>query len=154
MLINGGMVGIAQEKASAPAIVEAFYPGFWGATAIAETLFGLNDNLGGEWLLLLLLKPASSPLLQCLLLLLSAAVCCRLLPPSAAVRCCCLLMSANVCRCLLLSAAAAAATAAAVRLLPATDAPVPRRPVVSCQMNATNQASCRSPSTRSTTPSK
>jgi len=48
VLINGGMVGIEQERESSPAIVEAFYPGFWGATAIAETVFGLNDNLGGK----------------------------------------------------------------------------------------------------------
>jgi beta-glucosidase-like glycosyl hydrolase len=48
VLVNGGMVAIAEEKETAPAIVEAFYPGFWGGSAIAETLFGLNENLGGK----------------------------------------------------------------------------------------------------------
>ena len=48
VLINGGVVGIAQEKESAPAILEAWYPGFWGARAIADTLFGDNHNLGGK----------------------------------------------------------------------------------------------------------
>ena len=47
-LLNGGMVGIEAEKASGAPIIEAFYPGFWGAEAIATTLFGDNENLGGK----------------------------------------------------------------------------------------------------------
>jgi len=47
-LLNGGMVGIAQEKESVPAILEAFYPGFKGGLAIADTLFGDNEHLGGR----------------------------------------------------------------------------------------------------------
>jgi hypothetical protein len=46
--LNGGMLGIAPEKASGAPILEAFYPGFWGADAIAATVFGENDNLGGK----------------------------------------------------------------------------------------------------------
>ena len=48
VLVNGGMVSIKEEKALAPAILETFYPGFYGATAIAETIFGRNDHLGGK----------------------------------------------------------------------------------------------------------
>lgn len=48
VLINGGMVAIAEEKELAPSILETFYPGFFGATAIAETIFGENHNLGGK----------------------------------------------------------------------------------------------------------
>ena len=33
VLINGGMLAIAEEKASVPAIVETFYPGFHGGTS-------------------------------------------------------------------------------------------------------------------------
>lgn len=47
-LLNGGMVDIAVEKASVPAILECFYPGFWGGHAIADTLFGDNEHLGGK----------------------------------------------------------------------------------------------------------
>jgi len=48
VLINGGMVAIEQEKQSVPAILEAGYPGMLGAEAIARTLFGKNDHLGGK----------------------------------------------------------------------------------------------------------
>eukprot|EP00051_Salpingoeca_urceolata_P028265 m.485929 g.485929 ORF g.485929 m.485929 type:complete len:823 (-) comp24071_c0_seq1:75-2543(-) len=48
VLINGGMVAIDSAKESVSAIVEAGYPGFLGATAIASTLFGDNDHLGGK----------------------------------------------------------------------------------------------------------
>ena len=48
VLLNGGMVGLEAEKKAAPAIVEAFYPGFWGGQAIATTIFGDNENLGGK----------------------------------------------------------------------------------------------------------
>jgi hypothetical protein len=50
VLLNGGMVAIAEEKADAniAAIVEAMYPGFLGGVAIAKTLFGENDHLGGK----------------------------------------------------------------------------------------------------------
>ena len=47
-LLNGGMVDIQAEKESVPAIVECFYPGFWGGQAIADTLFGDNLHLGGK----------------------------------------------------------------------------------------------------------
>lgn len=50
VLLNGGMVSIAEEKADANigAIVEALYPGFYGGVAIAQTIFGENDHLGGK----------------------------------------------------------------------------------------------------------
>ena len=48
VLINGGMVAIAQEKASNAAILSAGYPGFLGGSVIAETLFGNNPSLGGK----------------------------------------------------------------------------------------------------------
>ena len=48
VLINGGMVAVANETLAAPAVLEAFYPGLYGAEAIAATLFGLNENLGGK----------------------------------------------------------------------------------------------------------
>ena len=48
VLINGGMVAIAEEKESAPAILETFYPGFFGSDAIASTIFGENEHLGGK----------------------------------------------------------------------------------------------------------
>ena len=48
VLVNGGMVGIEEEKKLAPSILETFYPGFWGADAIAATIFGQNENLGGK----------------------------------------------------------------------------------------------------------
>jgi len=50
VLVNGGMVAIEEEaKAEGPlAILEAFYPGMMGADAIATTIFGENDHLGGK----------------------------------------------------------------------------------------------------------
>jgi len=48
VLLNGGMVSIEAEKASVPAIIEAGYPGVLGAEAIARTIFGQNDHLGGK----------------------------------------------------------------------------------------------------------
>ena len=48
VLINGGMVAIAQELASNAAILSAGYPGILGAEVIADTLFGNNQNLGGK----------------------------------------------------------------------------------------------------------
>jgi beta-D-xylosidase 4 len=49
-LVHGGSLDTSREKADAriAAIVDAFYPGFLGADAMAATLFGLNDNLGGK----------------------------------------------------------------------------------------------------------
>jgi hypothetical protein len=46
VLLNGGM--LALPGSTAPAILEAGYPGFFGARAIAQTLFGDNDHLGGK----------------------------------------------------------------------------------------------------------
>jgi len=48
VLLNGGMVGIDKEKTTVPAIIEAGYPGAVGAEAIARTIFGQNDHLGGK----------------------------------------------------------------------------------------------------------
>ena len=50
VLVNGGMVDITPEKnnANIGAIMEAGYPGMRGAEAIAMTLFGDNDHLGGK----------------------------------------------------------------------------------------------------------
>lgn len=48
VLLNGGMVAIAPEIASVPAIVAAGYPGVFGGTAIARTLYGENTHLGGK----------------------------------------------------------------------------------------------------------
>jgi beta-D-xylosidase 4 len=48
VLINGGAVDCSPEKATVPGILEAFYPGVLGAQAIAESLFGVNDHLGGK----------------------------------------------------------------------------------------------------------
>ena len=48
VLVNGGMVAIEEEKKMAPSILETFYPGFWGASAIADTIFEMNDHLGGK----------------------------------------------------------------------------------------------------------
>jgi len=48
VLLNGGMLDISAEKATVGAMVEAGYPGFWGSFAIADTLFGGNDHLGGK----------------------------------------------------------------------------------------------------------
>ena len=47
VLINGGMVAIDDLKAQDHiAIVEAFYPGFYGADALAETVFGFSNRWG------------------------------------------------------------------------------------------------------------
>ncbi|EGD72666.1 hypothetical protein PTSG_04397 [Salpingoeca rosetta] len=48
VLINGGMLAIEQEKKQLPAIIEAGYPGFYGGAAIAKTIFGDNNHLGGK----------------------------------------------------------------------------------------------------------
>jgi len=48
VLVNGGMVNIAPEKESAPALLSTGYLGFHGATVIADTIFGDNENLGGK----------------------------------------------------------------------------------------------------------
>ena len=42
VLVNGGPVDIQWIKDNVPAVLEAFYPGQMGATAIVNTLFGLN----------------------------------------------------------------------------------------------------------------
>jgi len=47
VLINGGAIAIESLKANAPAIVEAFYPGYWGGVAIADVIFG-DYNPGGK----------------------------------------------------------------------------------------------------------
>ena len=49
-LVHGGSLDTSQELAlpAITGIVDAFYPGFDGADAMAQTLFGLNDNLGGK----------------------------------------------------------------------------------------------------------
>ena len=48
VLINGGMVSLGDVIPGASGIIEAFYPGYWGANAIATTLFGENAHLGGK----------------------------------------------------------------------------------------------------------
>ena len=40
IIFNGGAIGLDTLKTDASAIVEAFYPGIFGARAIAELLFG------------------------------------------------------------------------------------------------------------------
>ena len=47
VLVNGGMVAIAEEKETVNAILETGYPGIRGSEAIARTIFGDNDHLGG-----------------------------------------------------------------------------------------------------------
>ncbi len=47
VMINGGIISIDDLKESAPAILEAFMPGQWGAGAVAETIFG-DANPGGK----------------------------------------------------------------------------------------------------------
>lgn len=50
VLIHGGAVDTTAERDSAGigAMIDAFYPGFVGSNAIATTLFGENDYLGGK----------------------------------------------------------------------------------------------------------
>ena len=48
VLLNAGPLAIAPEMVSVDAIIEAGYPGIFGAKAIAETIFGLNSHLGGK----------------------------------------------------------------------------------------------------------
>jgi len=47
VLLNGGAVGLDWVKANVNGIVDAFYPGKWGASAIADVLFG-DYNPGGK----------------------------------------------------------------------------------------------------------
>ena len=47
VLINGGIIAIDWISEHSPAIIEAWYPGFFGATAIATTVFG-DYNPGGK----------------------------------------------------------------------------------------------------------
>ena len=47
VLINGGIIAVDWIVANSPAIIEAFYPGFYGASAIADTIFG-DYNPGGK----------------------------------------------------------------------------------------------------------
>ena len=47
VLVNGGAISIDGLKDKAAAILEAFMPGVHGGTAIAETLWGMN-NPGGK----------------------------------------------------------------------------------------------------------
>jgi len=47
VLINGGIVAIDSLKPVAPAIIEAFYPGYWGGVALANVIFG-DYNPGGK----------------------------------------------------------------------------------------------------------
>ena len=50
VLVHGGSLDTAAERDSAAigAVVDAFYPGTRGSEAIAATLFGANDHLGGK----------------------------------------------------------------------------------------------------------
>lgn len=50
VLIHGGAVDTTTERddARVGAILDSFYPGFRGADAIATSLFGTNNNLGGK----------------------------------------------------------------------------------------------------------
>jgi hypothetical protein len=47
VLVNGGIVAIDNLKPIAPAILETFYPGYWGGVAIADVIFG-DYNPGGK----------------------------------------------------------------------------------------------------------
>jgi len=47
VLINGGIIAIDTLKTTSPAIIEAFYPGYWGGVAIADVIFG-DYNPGGK----------------------------------------------------------------------------------------------------------
>ena len=46
VLLNGGAVAIDSIKYSNAAVVEAFYPGFYGSRAIASAVFGLTNSWG------------------------------------------------------------------------------------------------------------
>jgi len=46
VLLNGGAVAMSAVKQQADAIVEAWYPGFFGARAIARALFGQSNRWG------------------------------------------------------------------------------------------------------------
>ena len=46
VLINGGVVAIDDLKGSHTAIVEAFYPGFYGADALTKSIFGKSNRWG------------------------------------------------------------------------------------------------------------
>jgi hypothetical protein len=46
VLLNGGMLALGPD--TAPAMIEAGYPGVFGGPAIAQTLFGDNEHLGGK----------------------------------------------------------------------------------------------------------
>ena len=50
VLVHGGSLDTTAERDSAAigAVLDAFYPGTKGAAAIAATLFGKNDHLGGK----------------------------------------------------------------------------------------------------------
>ena len=48
VLLNGGMVEMEPLQALDAPILEAFYPGFHGGTAVAMTLYGDNEHLGGK----------------------------------------------------------------------------------------------------------
>eukprot|EP01063_Lacrimia_lanifica_P035184 TRINITY_DN6645_c1_g1_i1.p1 TRINITY_DN6645_c1_g1~~TRINITY_DN6645_c1_g1_i1.p1 ORF type:complete len:815 (+),score=291.53 TRINITY_DN6645_c1_g1_i1:307-2445(+) len=49
VLMNGGAVSLGADAiAAAPAILDAFFPGKFGALPIAETIFGENAHLGGK----------------------------------------------------------------------------------------------------------
>eukprot|EP01059_Diplonema_ambulator_P036219 TRINITY_DN8956_c0_g1_i1.p1 TRINITY_DN8956_c0_g1~~TRINITY_DN8956_c0_g1_i1.p1 ORF type:complete len:793 (+),score=284.79 TRINITY_DN8956_c0_g1_i1:41-2380(+) len=47
-MMNGGMVALGGIVGQVDAILEAFYPSIHGGDAIASTLFGENDRLGGK----------------------------------------------------------------------------------------------------------
>ena len=47
VLINGGIIAIDWISENSPAIIEAWYPGFYGADAIASVIFG-DYNPGGK----------------------------------------------------------------------------------------------------------
>jgi len=48
VLINGGMLELEPIQKLKLPILEAFYPGFHGGEAIATTLYGTNEHLGGK----------------------------------------------------------------------------------------------------------
>ena len=46
VLFNGGAIAVDKIKASNAALVEGWYPGFFGATSLARTLFGKSNRWG------------------------------------------------------------------------------------------------------------